>query len=206
MLIYEDDNVALTYEEYMKLMVERHKLDESIFTEFYDYALYKISYVDGSSDMFSAVLVEGNGFIANAVNAVWAQIYETLRAYVFLGDYMLVGVNDFIVSAPITVLLYRYALKQMKKDSGSNKLQKFVWFCVIGLLPVMFIAALSGSPDIVRWFGHCFILLFAFVLYDIYRRKDENPVTFNVEINNRTTVGTIIYFAVYMCCILDPYC
>ncbi len=206
MLINENDNLVLSYEEYMKLMTERYKLEGSMFTEFFDYALYKISYVDGASDMFSAVLIEGDGFIANAVNAVWAQIYETLRAYVFLGDYMLVGVNDFIVSSPIVVLLYKYAIKQLKKDSSCNKLQKFVWVCLIFMLPVMFMAALSGSPDIVRWFGHCFLLLFTFVLYDIYRRKDENPVTFNVEINNRTTVGTIIYFAVYMCCVLDPYC
>lgn len=205
MILYEGDNVLLSFEEYRELVSERNQFGDSVLTEFYDYALYRLSYVDRVSDMLSVVLIEGDSFIASAVNAVWAQIYETIRAYKVLGFYFIVGVNDLIVSLPVVVLLYKYAIKQMKKDND-DKLRKFVWLCMLILIPVMFVIALLCSPDIPRWFGHCFILLFSFVMYDMYRRKDETPVKFDFEINNRSVIGVVAYFAVYMCCILDPYC
>lgn len=200
---FEENNLLIDVDSFKNFINERNISEWEDYTIYYDYSLYRKSYVDGTSLM--GVTSDDSVFVVRVLEAFWFQIKETFRASSNNGKYITGTFIAIFFSMPIIVFLYKYIFSVLKKEQ-SNKLKLFVWVCTLCLFPLTFITGSLCSPDIVRWFGHGVMVLFTLILYQIYRYDKEYMDALSANINNHTMLPVIIYFLFYMSYTIDPYC
>ena len=192
----ESSNLMLNVNEFRDFISGRNLSLWDDYTLYYDFALFRISYLDGLP-----IETESGLFVDFLL-----QIKETFRAYKGLwGGYYLDVLNDIIVCFPIVFLFYKYIFEQIKQVRN-NKLWLFMWLCSLFLLPLVFVIGILCSPDITRWFGHSFLVLFALIMYNIYRTGDVGIFRKFFDDSNFNLLATVVYFVFYATCVVDPYC
>lgn len=201
---FEESNLTLSLDSFRAFLRERNISEWETSTVYYDYALYRIA-PDGVK-MENLVSDGEGGFLMQVFGAFMRQIKETFRMFPKIDKpYYVNFASDILISTPIVVFLYKYVLSVYKKEK-ENKFRRFIWFCALCLLPFTFVTSVLCSPDLIRWFGHGVMCLFALVLYEIYKSSDNDYLeALNNRIKPSTQVVVIIYFVFYMMCTVDPY-
>ena len=144
----EADNLQLTLDEFRTFISSKNLSALDDYTMYYDYSLYRISYLDGTSirdipGLFGGLLL---------------QIKETVRAYkTFDIGYLFSVVKQILLSVPIVLFLYKYVYRKFR-DKKHNFLGGFVYFCSLFLFPLSFVCGVLCSPDITRWYSHSLIM------------------------------------------------
>lgn len=205
-LIFEKNNLTLSLDAFRSFISKRNLSEWADYPDYYEYALYNRSYVDGA-EMVSFVSDGESGFISKIFGSFLTQIYEIYRTYPKINrNYYIGAVKGIFISIPIVVLLYKYVLSAFKKEK-SNKLRRFVWFCALFLLPFAFVVTSAFfSPDLIRWFAHGVTLLFTLIIYETYRSSDIDYLTaLNKHFNPSSYFAVIIYFLLYMTCTVNPF-
>lgn len=205
--VAENGNLVYDIKEFGEFIHKRNLSEWPDYTVYYDYALYKKPYLQYSTDKITGeILIEGTGFLAKIVNAAWSQIAITFTTYSTLSDgYYLELLNMVFFTLPVTAVLYRYVFVSFKKSKG-NPLRRFVWFCSLFLFPLAFFAGSLGSPDITRWYGHAFMLVFSLVIYEMSRTQEVVSVSKNKNKQSVYFIVTAVYYLLYAVCTVEPYC
>lgn len=202
-LLFSKDNLILSLDAFRAFASERNIPEWG--DKYYEYALYRISFANGT-EMINAASAGNGNFITQVLNAIWIQTEEIYKNYAMIDRaYYLKTISVIFISMPIIVMLYNYVLSRFKKEK-INKLRCFVWFCALFLLPFAFIVTSAlFATDIIRWLVHGVIFLFILVMYEIYRSSDTDYLeSLNKRLNNSSYFAVIIYFVLYMMCTVDP--
>lgn len=202
----EEANLALSLEEFRNFIHSKNLSEWEDYTTYYDYSLYKISYLEGSeSKITEQILLNGTDFFSKIINYIWSQAKITFQSHSEWNSYVSSFFQSMFVTLPITALLYKYILSNIKNKKASI-LRRFVLFCSLFLMPLTLVSGVLCSPDFNRWFSHSFTLLFTFVLYDIYKSDEDFINSLNHHSEGFSLLKIMIYFVLYSLCIVTPYC
>lgn len=198
---FEDSNLFLSRAAFRRLLSARNISEWEDNYYYYEYALYRTA-PDGTRIFPSET--EG-GFLSQIFGVLTRQIKILLVVYPQISKQYFVNLaSDILVSMPVIVVLYKFVLSFFKKEK-ENKLRRFVWFCALCLLPFTFAVSLVCSNDLIRWFDHGVICLFALVIYGLYKSSDNDYLEMlNNRTNNYSRMAIVIYFVIYMMCTVKP--
>lgn len=202
-VVNESDNIVLSRDAFLKLLEERNISEWESYKTYYDYSIYRTSYLDEETNMGAGF--SDNGGLLALLSPLIIQIKETFAAYSSMDSYFEDSFRSVALSLPVIIFLYMYAVSSLK-ESRNNPVRWFTWLCTLFLLPLVFISGILCSPDITRWFSHSVITLFIVVLYDIYSTGAEKLQKYLHWVRLQNIPVLTVYFLLYMSYTVDPYC
>ena len=108
-----------------------------------------------------------------------------------------------VILSPLLILFYTYTVKKYRKEK-TNRLLRFVYFCMLFMFPLAAFSSLLISTDSVRWIAHGFLCLFTLVLFMLHDAKEDLSIIGNYFSGFSPVIG-IAYFFIYALTVLDPY-
>lgn len=206
-LFNEESNLTVNLEEFHAFISNRNKSEWLDYTKYYDYSLFKVPYLEEylNNKTIKKLLVNDSGVLANIINDVWSQFNITFTAYAYLEGYFYTFINNVIITSPIIFLIYKYIFHNFK-NTKNNIIRSFAWFCSLFLFPLTFLSGAICSPDINRWFGNGFFMIFTLVIYEIYKSDNNAIKSLNKYTQGVPLFISILHFIFYSTCIVDPYC
>lgn len=143
--------------------------------------------------------------IALLVNEIWKHIHLMTLLY-SLDVYTKALIKQlviYIAELPLIITMFRYFIARIKERK--NKLTTFIFVCAVIYYPVISLMTPLLSSDTVRWMSHSFMVPFVFLMYCIYRDKD-NCITKIKELTSKIpTAIKAVYLVIYSLLIFDPY-
>lgn len=201
-IVYSDSNLFISRLDFRELISERNKSEWGDNFYYYEYALYNTR---PEGTLIFPTEVEG-GYLAHVIDAFLRQLKVSSVLYTWVEkSYFVDFARVFLISMPVIVFLYKSVLAFFKKEK-ENKLRRFVWFCALCFLPFTFVLTMLCSPDLIKWFGHGVICLFALVMYGLYKSPDNDYIkALKDRFNNSSKIAIIVYWVFYMMCTVEPY-
>lgn len=205
-IAFWENNLFISREDFRELISERNNSEWATDYYYYDFVLFRTLPDHYNIQMESIASNGDSNFLIQVFGAFWLQVKATFSVFPEIDrQYFMDFANDFLVSMPIIVFLYKFVLSFFKKER-ENKLRRFVWFCALCLLPFAFMTSILCSVDLIQWFGHGVICLFTLVIYELYKSSDNDHLEIlNKHINASSFFAIFIYFVFYMMCIVEPY-
>ena len=189
---------------------------------YYDFALYDnntdftsfgpfVFDVGNADKMDIGLFVAGEtktGF-GSLLHEIWFQVKLRLVYYTagnaevmkkFMGKLLIM----LTVLSPLLVMFYKTFIARFKAEK-SDKVKKFIWFCVLAFFPFTIFGSIFVSDDTLRWVTHAMLSLFTILFYISYREgSGALKVVFGFIDSFSPTVVTA-YQLVYMLSVFSPY-
>ena len=119
------------------------------------------------------------------------------KTALFLGFLMTVLLPPFVV-------LYRSVLVRWQR-AGKDLLKRFLYVCLLIFFPAVILLSVIVSIDSTRWVMHTFMMLFTFVLYQIYREKEAVLPLLRASLRKIPRFAVFIYYGIYCFTFVSPY-
>ena len=219
----DKNNVKVDIEEFNQLM-ESRGVEK---TNYFDNALFRNSalFKDGKID--EAELREAMGIEDDFVGApneplfpndhgsiilqmVNSVVYEfQIHFYLYThSDIVKHTFSQFfflsVVLFPVCILFLRIFVRRFREAKG-QRLDRFLYFCLIVYLPIASVGSLFVSTDSTRWVFHGFTVLFTFMLYLVYREKAIVLDALTGLIRRIPGFAICFYYLIYFFTVLDPF-
>lgn len=109
-----------------------------------------------------------------------------------------------LLEFPVISVLYVFIVKKFRAVKG-KKLERFVYFCALLMLPFTLIGSIPISTDVIRWCAHGIICLFTVVIYILYKDRGEDIYIFKRIAAKIPSVVIYAYFIVNAFIVYDPF-
>lgn len=196
---FESDNLLLNVTEFNSLLDSRNQSDWETYTTYYDYSLFKLDSI-GSNENFSTTSSASGSSFSLFLSTVLNQIRYIMGIDNITSELILMLLRCIFVTLPLLFFIYKHLIKIRK----TCKVNPHVITLALLFFPCSFFASILFSPDLVRWFGHCFLMLFTFFLFAVY--KTNYNIKENLNKTGNTPIYKItIYFVLYALYIVHPY-
>ena len=176
-VLYEKQNLVWSMEDFNQILRDRG----ATYLVYFDYVLYgvhpdDVAYVDAGNGVLTAVLQQ----IVMTLTLI--NVFPLLFA--------------FFITSPVLYVIARYFLCCIK--SADSRCERLALWGMLLMFPATVVANLLFSTDVIRWFSHAFLCLFASFLYVLYRTRGAQWETVEARIKKIPQSATAVYAFIYM--------
>ena len=199
----ESENILLDYNDFHSFLDSRFKMDGDTYYKYYDYALYRVPYVESYpyDNMANDLLIRNVGNIPAAIvgiiNALWQQFNMTLYAHKETPTILKHLIHAIALTLPVYIFFFKFWIFKIREEFINNKPAAFSYFLMLVQFPVTAIMGCLCSPDVVRWLSHAFIIQIAFLLYVVFTEKEKAIKWISDYILKYDKKALLIYWGVY---------
>lgn len=207
----EMTNLTYTSDEFVQEMARRNLSGEELYTDYYEYALYRIPYYDGFyNNMSEDIIISPDktalpAALVGIINNIWSQIDITVTSYIWFPEEL----DNFVATIPIIlpalIFFFAFWINQLKQHKNDSKLLRFIYFVMMLQFIATFISGILFSPDISRWASHAFLAQFILVLYIAHKEQGAKD-WITSKITSKNGVYIAIYYLFYSMVYMNPYC
>ena len=221
--INDKNNVRVNIEEFNRIMESRGVEH----TKYYDNALFRNSVLFKDGRIDEAALREAMGLEEDYIGApneplfpddhnnpflrmINTVVYE-FQIHFYIYSHFSVVKRTFsqffllaVVLSPIFIFFWRFFISRFR-ETGGNRLSRFLYACFLLFTPFTTVGSLFVSTDSTRWMYHCFMVLFTFLLYLVYREKTMVLDVLSGMLRRIPGFAVGVYYLIYFFTVLDPY-
>lgn len=192
-VMFERNNLVYSREEFDSILLSRGAAG----TFYYDTGLYRdlTPVLDETQMQTVEGGMSGTGTAFSSLIQQLQYNFSDIRPYIILPPLILI--------LPCLVVLFGFIHARRRNETDRFKR------LLLSVSPILFVLSVVGecllSTDLIRWLGHGYICFFAFVLYVVYREKDECADYFKSIFDRLPSSACFVYFIFYAFTVIDPY-